>query len=97
MLFIQFPVYDEYTPEEAANLLAGCYRRSLEIAEQNHLESVAFPAISTGIFGYPKEEAAKVVHNVVDEFKGRSRSVKEIRFVLFSASDLEVYKKEFAS
>jgi len=91
------PIYDRYTLQDAANLLASCYRRSLEVAEENGLESVAFPAISTGVYGYPKEGAVKVVRNVVDEFKGKARSVKEVRFVLFSAGDLEVYKKEFSS
>lgn len=53
------PVYDE-DPNPAA-LLADAYRNSLRVAEENRLRSIAFPAISTGIFGYPKEEAARVV------------------------------------
>jgi O-acetyl-ADP-ribose deacetylase (regulator of RNase III) len=91
------PAYDEWTPEEAEKLLAGCYKKSLEIAEENQLRSIAFPAISTGIFGYPKESAVRVVHRVVDEFKRTAKSVREIRFVLFSSEDLKIYKKEFPS
>lgn len=91
------PVYDDYEPDEAARLLASCYQKSLEVAEKNNLKSIAFPAISTGIFGYPIEDAARVLHNVVDQFKEMAVSVNEIRFVMFSNRDLEVYKKEFAS
>lgn len=90
------PIYDEYPPEEAARLLESCYRRSLEIAEENHLESIAFPAISTGIFGYPKEEAAQIVYKTVEAFRPLSNSLREVRFVLFSPEDLALYQKVFS-
>ncbi len=90
------PDYDEYDdPKEAEKLLKSAYERSLELAEENKAESVAFPSISTGIYNYPKGDAAKVVHEVVDEFKSKATHVKEIRFVLFSQEDLEVYQEEF--
>lgn len=91
------PVYDEHSPEEAAELLASCYRHSLEVAEEHNLKTVAFPAISTGIYGYPKDEAVRVVHKTVDSFLTKSRSLKEVRFVLFSPEDLTTYQREFAS
>ena len=89
------PDCDIYTPDEAEKLLRSCYETSLKIAEDNGLTSIAFPAISTGIYGYPIEDAVKVVHKVVDEFKPKAKSVREIRFVQFSDKDNDVYKKEF--
>src|SRR5215210_8235073 len=75
------PVYDQDRPE--AELLARCYRNSLGLAEENGVESIAFPAISTGIFGYPAEEAAEVALGTVrDEAQGLER-VRLVRFVLF--------------
>lgn len=93
------PDYDNYDdrPDEAERLLAGCYSTSLQLAEDNGVSTIAFPAISTGIFNYPKEEASRIVHKVVDEFKTHAKSVKEIRFVLWSDEDLEIYQREFSS
>ncbi|NLP18301.1 MAG: macro domain-containing protein [Firmicutes bacterium] len=84
------PVYGTDKPE--AVLLANCYRHALKLAEDAGLESVAFPAISTGIFGYPKEEATRVALEAVAEIAPSLKSVKHIRFVLFSAGDLKVYE-----
>jgi O-acetyl-ADP-ribose deacetylase len=84
------PVYGRDHPE--AELLANCYRNSLGLAEENGIESIAFPAISTGIFGYPVEEAAKVALETIREETGSLEHVKLVRFVLFSASDLEVHE-----
>ena len=90
------PIYNNYeTTKEAEDLLKSCYRRSLEIAEEKGLKSIAFPAISTGIFGYPKKDAARAVHEVVEEFKSKAVSVNEIRFILFSKEDLAIYQNEF--
>ena len=83
------PVYGQDRPE--AELLAGCYRNSLALAERNGVESVAFPAISTGIFGYPVEEAAEVAHGTVREVAGSLEHVRLVRFVLFGERDLEVH------
>jgi len=85
------PVYGQDRPE--AELLASCYRNSLALAEDYGIESVAFPAISTGVFGYPVEEAARVaLGTVVDEAK-RLEKVRMIRFVLFGEEDLEVHER----
>lgn len=85
------PVYGREEP--AAGLLAACYRRSLELADQARLESVAFPAISTGVFGYPLAEAARVAVAAVLEVAPTLRSVRRVRFVLWSAKDLEVFRE----
>ena len=83
------PVYGQDRPE--AEILARCYRNALALAEENRLESIAFPAISTGIFGYPVEEAARVAFGTVREEAERLERVRLIRFVLFGERDVEVY------
>jgi O-acetyl-ADP-ribose deacetylase (regulator of RNase III) len=85
------PVYGQDRPE--AELLALCYRNSLALAEDNSLESIAFPAISTGIFGYPAEEAAEVALQTVREQVARLEQVRLVRFVLFGEKDLEVHER----
>ena len=85
------PVYGQDRPE--AELLANCYRNPLALAEEKGLDSVAFPAISTGIFGYPVEEAARVALGTVVEEAERLESVRLIRFVLFGEKDLEVHER----
>jgi len=84
------PVYGQDRSE--AELLARCYRNSLALAEDNSVESIAFPAISTGIFGYPAEKAAEVaLQTVREEVEGLER-VRFVRFVLFGEKDLEVHE-----
>ena len=84
------PVYGQDRPED--ELLANCYRNSLALAKEQGIESVAFPAISTGVFGYPLEEAAEVALRAVIERAESLRNVRLVRFVLFGEEDLEVYK-----
>jgi O-acetyl-ADP-ribose deacetylase (regulator of RNase III) len=76
-----------------AELLASCYRRSLEIAEGEGLGTVAFPAISTGVYGYPVKPAARIAVTTVREFLAAARKVREVVFCCFSASDLAVYEE----
>ena len=85
------PVYGSDEPE--AELLAECYRNSLSLAEEQGVGSVAFPAISTGVFGYPVEEAAEVALRTVTEEAETLQSVCLVRFVLFGEEDLEVYER----
>ena len=85
------PVFGQDRPE--AELLARCYRNSLALAEDNGVESIAFPAISTGIFGYPAEEAAQVALRTVREESERLEQVRLVRFVLFGEKDLEVHER----
>jgi O-acetyl-ADP-ribose deacetylase len=73
-------------------LLASCYRRSLEIANEQGFASIAFPSISTGIYGYPIEPAAAIAVATVREALAEGSSVTEVTFVCFSDADLEVYQ-----
>jgi O-acetyl-ADP-ribose deacetylase len=84
------PVYGQDHPE--AELLADCYRNSLALAEERGVSSVAFPALSTGVFGYPKGEAAEVALRTVTEEAESLRSVRLVRFVLFGEEDRQVYE-----
>jgi O-acetyl-ADP-ribose deacetylase (regulator of RNase III) len=84
------PVYGQDHPE--AELLARCYRNSLVLAEDNGVASIAFPAISTGIFGYPAKDAAEVALQTVREQAERLEMVRLVRFVLFGERDLEVHE-----
>jgi O-acetyl-ADP-ribose deacetylase len=85
------PVYGQDRPE--AELLANCYRNSLALAEKNGIDTIAFPAISTGVFGYPVEEAASVALKTVVKEVERLEHVRVIRFVLFGEKDFEVHQK----
>ena len=84
------PVYGEDRSE--AELLARCYRNALDLAGENGVESIAFPAISTGIFGYPVEEAAEIALRTVREEAERLERVRLVRFVLFGERDLEAHE-----
>src|SRR5579875_2934475 len=85
------PVYG--VDEPASELLAACYRNALRRAEEKGIRSIAFPAISTGIFGYPMEAAARVAFTTIFEELPRLSSVKHIRFVLFSGEDQRIHAK----
>jgi O-acetyl-ADP-ribose deacetylase (regulator of RNase III) len=84
------PVYGRHAGEEA-RLLASCYERSLALAAQHALRTIAFPAISTGIYGYPREEAAVVVRDTIDDSLENLVDLDEVRLVFFSAGDAEVF------
>ena len=85
------PVYGQDRPE--AELLANCYRNSLRLADENGAASIAFPAISTGIFGYPVEDAAEVALSTATEVASELQNVRLVRFVLFGERDLEVHEE----
>jgi O-acetyl-ADP-ribose deacetylase (regulator of RNase III) len=74
-------------------LLASCYRRSLELAIDHNLHSIAFPSISTGVYGYPMERAAPIAVSTVREVIARGGPLREMIFCCFSASDLAVYER----
>ena len=86
------PKHAQHDGKEA-KLLASCYRTALELAESHKLESIAFPAISTGVYGYPPEEAAKVASQAVQSWLQGLKSIQEIRFVFFSERELKIFKK----
>lgn len=73
--------------------LASCYRRSLEVAVENGVRSIAFPCISTGIYRFPMEEAASIAVKTVREFLETGAEL-EVTFCCFSKSDLETYQNE---
>lgn len=72
-------------------VLASCYTRSLRLAADAGLSSVAFPCISTGVYGYPRELAARVAVETVRDVVASEQAVKEVVFVCFSAADLAIY------
>lgn len=84
------PVFGRDTPSDA--LLASCYLNALRLAEEYRLESVAFPAISTGIFGYPPEEAAQVAVSAVLSEAPHLHAVRRIRFVLFDDAAFSLHE-----
>jgi len=75
-----------------SDLLASCYRRSLELAVEHDLSSVAFPAISTGAYGFPFEAAAEIAVATVRNFTAADTSLSEVIFCCFSADDYEIYR-----
>ena len=75
------------------DLLSGAYRRSLELCTQNKISSVAFPSISTGIYGYPVEEASRIALKTVMDFLKDHPEVKLVRFVLFDSKTYDVYEE----
>lgn len=86
------PIYHS-EGKRAPELLASCYRRSLEVASENKLKSLAFPSISTGAYGYPLKEAAPLaLKTIVDYLKSHS-DIQLVRFVLFGQEAYEAYEK----
>ena len=77
-------------------LLAQCYRHSLQLAEDNHLASVAFPAISTGIYGYPAEAAAQIAVDELRRPRAQGSSLKELVLVPFSNEMAQLYRRLLA-
>jgi O-acetyl-ADP-ribose deacetylase (regulator of RNase III) len=89
------PVY-RGSPDDA-RLLANCYRNSLRLAAEHDLRRIAFPAISCGVYGYPIEEAAQVAISTTCEFLAESAVPETVIFVLFLASDYQVYEEQLES
>jgi O-acetyl-ADP-ribose deacetylase len=76
-------------------LLANAYRNSLLVAAENGIQTIAFPSISTGAYRFPIEKAARIALQTVSEFLQTGKNLEEVRFVLFSRGDLEVYQKAY--
>jgi O-acetyl-ADP-ribose deacetylase (regulator of RNase III) len=86
------PVYAEHSSDEAARLLGNCYRNSLAVARAEGLDSIAFPAISTGVYGYPLKEAARVaVRAVLEELDGHGTPPQRVVFCAFGAEAARTY------
>ena len=74
-------------------LLASCYRRSLEIAEANGVTTIAFSCISTGVYGYPAEAAARIAVDTVREVLVRTGSIRQVVFCCYSVASLQIYER----
>ncbi len=86
------PIYYEYSPDQACELLQNCYKNSLELARQNGCKRVAFPLISAGVYGYPKEEALRVaVETIRQNVDGMEATI-----VLFDRDAWAIAKEKFA-
>jgi O-acetyl-ADP-ribose deacetylase len=85
------PVYSEY--DDPSRLLASCHAESLKVADELGAKTAAFPAISTGVYGYPVEEAAPVA---IDAIRSTDTAVEEVRFVLFDASAHDAFARALA-
>ncbi|UZH55733.1 macro domain-containing protein [Salinimicrobium tongyeongense] len=85
------PVYGQDKPED--KLLGNCYSKALDLAEEKQISSIAFPAISTGIFGYPAEAAAKVAFTKIIEKISTLKTLKNVIFVLYNQQDLDIHKR----
>lgn len=89
------PVYSGSS--EDPKLLASCYRNSLKLAEENDIKSISFPALSTGAFGYPMENAAEVALKTAADFLKNGSEIELVRFVLYDSNALETHEKVLRS
>ncbi len=86
------PVYRDGKHGEPA-LLASAYRTCLELASQNACASIAFPAISTGVYGYPMEDAARIAFRVIVDYLAEHPEIKVVRYVLYDARAFETHQR----
>ena len=86
------PVYGSMPQEQAAQLLANAYRNSLSLAASQGFKSVAFPNISTGVYGFPKEKAADIAMETVCNFLQQSALPEEVTFVCFDEENYRIYQ-----
>ena len=85
------PVWRDGTNGEP-QLLASCYRNCLQLAVENKIQTIAFPSISTGVYGYPIMQASQIAVREVRNFLVNNTLIKQVSFVCFSSEDLYVYK-----
>jgi O-acetyl-ADP-ribose deacetylase (regulator of RNase III) len=85
------PVWRDGTNGEP-QLLASCYRNCLQLAVENKIQTIAFPSISTGVYGYPIMQASQIAVREVRNFLVNNPLIKQVSFVCFSSEDLYVYK-----
>ena len=84
------PVWDGGTRGEP-ELLASCYKKSLELAEKHQCASIAFPNISTGVYGYPKKQAAEIAIKTVKSFRDTAEYIRHIIFTAFDQENYDLY------
>ena len=74
-------------------LLSDCYTNSLKLAEENKIKTIAFPNISTGVYGFPKERAAEIAVKTVKDYLGKSEAIAKVIFVCFGEDNYRLYKQ----
>lgn len=89
------PVYRDGKSGEPAKL-ESCYRRSLEVAVENGIKTIAFPNISTGVYGYPKKEAAQIAIQTVQLFLENHPEIDQVIFCVFDDENFEIYNKKLS-
>lgn len=87
------PVWGEHDPDESRALLASCYTNSLDAAGDRGCDTVAFPNISTGVYGFPKQDAGEVAVSAVRAWVEESGDIAEITFVCFDDENLAIYSE----
>lgn len=85
------PIYFNYSKEESKRLLSNSYLNSLKLADRLGLKSIAFPSISTGVYGYPVSEASKIALDVINNYK--PINLEEVEIVCFDKNTFDEYKK----
>jgi len=86
------PVWNNGTENEE-ELLASCYRTSLEIAAENNIKTIAFPSISTGAYRFPFEKAAKIANQTITEFIANNTSLEKVYLICFTENDVKQIKR----
>jgi O-acetyl-ADP-ribose deacetylase (regulator of RNase III) len=86
------PIYGQ-EQEREAELLAACYQNSLLLARQHGVTSIAFPSISTGVYRYPKPEAAKIASATIKDFLTADAEIQQVRLVFFQPGDARVFRE----
>ena len=76
--------------------LTSCYKRSLELAVDNGIKTIAFPNISTGVYGYPKSEAAEIAVLTVTQFLAKNPGIEKVIFCAFDSENMEIYRKKIS-
>ena len=84
------PIYSGKPQDE--KLLRSCYQNSLNLAASNQVTSIAFPAISCGVYGYPIEEACRLAVNTTCSFLKKNQTIDKVIFMLFSSDDYKIYQ-----
>jgi O-acetyl-ADP-ribose deacetylase len=90
------PIWSEHDEETARRLLASCYERSLDLAVEKACSSIAFPNISTGAYGFPKQAAATVAIGTVRDRVADEKELDEVTFVCFGKENLAIYEELLA-
>lgn len=87
------PVYDFMQPGRSEKALTGCYTKSLQLAVENGLKTIAFSGLSTGVYGYPSRDAAPVAITAVKKFLEGNSSLEKVVFVTFEKKDVDAYNE----